>query len=559
MKLYRREFVRDLRRQAKREVRSRPEWRREARRLPGRWNRHRGLDGLRWILPLLWLGLTALPLPGHVLWGMLIFWGCLMTFNRAGQFQLYCTHYHEIRALVQYPVTTREVWAYVAARIFRTSCWWLADLLVVLLFYAYLKHAPLVVWLAVAPLAVLAWASVWAGAIVLCWKFPRAQFRMYSAGVWIMTIFGIVSTKETGILSAEHMESVHWFLAWATPPGWAVQVIEWGLGVEHQFPVAAAGLLAFIVAFAVPCFRAMAGRFVFWQLEEKPGTQPPEDTAEEHAAQAQVRESHKSEIEARIGEGGFLQPALRSRRGWLDRVILRFCRRQEVLVDFLLGNSRPWSRPYVIGLATILLAPIAARLAGTWSATLSAWVLGVAIFSGLARTTPLFGGSWPGFALGPMKPRFVAFFALLPVGVPELRRCYLRINGLRFLAALPCWLVAGFWISPALAVAPLTGLYFAGCAWLGLLLFQPYFFVFKISPGTNDTSSGCLNLLVFLFLAVLPFTAVLATLFSILHSWPWVWQMVCFVVLGLTTFGFEAAYGRMYCGRRFDLLAVRFR
>ena len=190
------------------------------------------------------------------------------------------------------------------------------------------------------------------------------------------------------------------------------------------------------------------------------------------------------------------------------------------------------------------------------SRTAEAWTCGLSLFLGLGWATPIFGGQWAGFALGQFGACHIALLSVFPVGLKQIRSVILRVNAVRFFTALPLWLAGGVWLAKSFDLALLEGLKYGAEAWLMLLLFQPFFLVFKYSQGTNDTNSGCLTVLAFFGMALLSLAALATAFCTMVFGASWQWQSGSMIAIGLTSLAFEAVYRRLYTAQRFDLLAV---
>ena len=139
----------------------------------------------------------------------------------------------------------------------------------------------------------------------------------------------------------------------------------------------------------------------------------------------------------------------------------------------------------------------------SWNEVVASLVAFATTFLALLAMTPVFGGNWSGFRLGTLNCRAVGLLALLPIDMNAVSRVFLRVNGLRFLLALPCWLAAagmGAWL---LHVSLWLALGIVLKIWLLSLLTQPLLLAFSYSRGTNTSSRLLMSVLLFLLLAVL--------------------------------------------------------
>ncbi len=552
MKLYAREFYRGLRRSVRREVKARPEWRKAAR-LARRGSRPGGGAALRWVVPLLLLIPALIEESRPLLWGIVGLWALIMACFRAGQLQSLGAGQEGVTAFLQVPVSDAEVFRFIRGRILRRSCWFLVDSLVVLSVACVIADVRPVAWLGVVPAALLLWASVLALAVGAFKIRPQMNYAGVGTALFYCIFVGGQVLRATKTLTPERLETTAVFLSWATPPGWATQIAAWVAGGGGgPFPFAALGLLVLAIGYAVPCCRALAEQFVFWEPERLPFARAEESDEVEPEP---PRESRASEVEERIGTRAFLTPLADGARGWIERLVFRGLRRHATVLDFLVGTMPGWSGLFRFGVLSLLAVPLLAWLVAQVSGTAGAWMLGGGLLTTLFCTTPLFGGRWSGFDLGQMGHRFIAVLSLLPVGFREIRRVVLAVNAVRFALALPCWLAAGWIVSRAASEAPLTGVRWAAELWLVALLLQPFFLVFAFSRGTNDTASGCLPLAVIFLGGLMTLATCGAAIAVIFVNGAWPWQAAAFLALAASSFGFERAYRWLYCSQRFDLLA----
>jgi len=202
----------------------------------------------------------------------------------------------------------------------------------------------------------------------------------------------------------------------------------------------------------------------------------------------------------------------------------------------------------VIGAALAQGLSTASLELGWWAV----WVLpGVALF----LVTPVLGGHWPGFYLGALQQRNIAVMAILPIDLRTASRLVRNVNILRFLLALPCWLLVGALAAHIMNVALDVALRVTVEFWLLTLALQPVMIVCKYSMGTNDTGRWYIALGVAAFCAVM--VAALVGAITAIFSGTLFWQIIWLVVVAAVSSAFGALYHRMYVGRHFDLLAKR--
>lgn len=583
MKLYSRKFYRRLRRGVRREVKAKAEWRKTARSI--RWGRlNRVVDNAyvrAFALPAVLAGSAAYRDPA-LLRFTVVMWMTWMASLRVFQIQSLALGGARPTPLLQFPVTSHQVWKYLFSQVVRRSQWVAFDGTICFAIAGY--HSGQwrvgVLW-GLVPAMVLVWASVLSICVLLFWKLPRQRFWL--AACVIPAVWGaVLFLFHVGMISAPGLQRASEWLMWLTPPGWACQLLAWFAHARADFPATATGLLLLCVALAVPAYRALVERYVFWQLDEVEAPMPvgtpamaavsvrvervamdAGDGEDEAAGQADMeaaalmaQRASLSEVEMRVRAGDFLQVRTHAGGDVLDRLFLPHSGRAAVVMDYLLVRAPRWGASYRIGVVTLITGILGVLLfKQLLGPTLSESAFAIACMSGLGGMTPLFGGQWVGFSLGRIPPRLVPASALWPIGLREIRDAILRVNLGRFVVALPCWLLAGglgafVWDSP-----PILGLRCAFFLWLILLLFQPVALIFKYSQGTNDTSSGCLNALAITVMILLVVAAIIWFGWTVLWPAAWWWQATALTGFALVSVASEVLYRGLYCRHRFDLLA----
>lgn len=567
MTLYSRDLFRRLRHGTRREVKTRPEWREEARRIRrGRWSRHHDLGALRWIGSIFFAGLAMMPHLKNFVWPALTLWAVLLTLLRAAQFQHFCTDRNGCIVFIGLPISPRQVFDLGWGRVWRTSLWLGVDALAVLGTVIYFDSRSLKVWGAL-PGAILIWLSLLASTAILLWRWPRAAYDTFSSYL-IVLLVAVGFALGRDVISTSQTTHVLAAFSWATPPGWACQLASWMTGEQPTFPVVAAGLLALLLAGAVPCFRAGADRFYFWEPDVPLAALVPfdddagnvdlgnastqtENAREDRASNAEQVNATEALVRSRV----FLAPFANFKLGWIERLVASRLRGQAATLDFLLAESPVWSTWYRLAWICLAAGALLILLTARWLPDLTPWIGGGSIFLTVALSTPLFGGQWPGFGVGVFGQRAAAVLALLPVSLREVRQVVLVVNAWRFVLALPCWLGASLLLGCFFEFTLPGAIRLGMEVWLILLLLQPFFLVFKYSQGTNDTSSGFLNVTGFYFGGFVVAGGVGAVIFAIAFQAAILWQGAAFAILAGITFGFEAAYRRLYASQRIDLLA----
>ena len=269
---------------------------------------------------------------------------------------------------------------------------------------------------------------------------------------------------------------------WCVPPGWVCVLIEPWLESTRTTLVAPFALLASVGVASIFAVRVLRSRFTFWQSPIEP------DIAEEEPPEA-APVSRVSDVEDAIASRDFLDARDWTGGGFIERTAARWLTpREQRVVDLALTAAPGWTRRFPYACVFVLAAPSLTWLA-RGAVSQPGWILALGTLAGLGALTPLFGGGWRTFTLVPLANRATAVCNLWPVGLREMRSCILKLNLVRYLFALPCWLFAGGAAAAALGDADLfTGVLIAGKCWLLSLALQPFFLACKYSASTNDTT-----------------------------------------------------------------------
>lgn len=556
MRLYDREFVRGLRKRVRAAVGSDPRLREEMRSHRAKiWTRTREATGLRWMVPLAFAAVVASFPPDNTLWLILAVWGVYLSSSIAAQFQRFC--WNGTQAFLSTPMSVNQFFNEGARRCLRKSLWLLVDALVAMgSFYWFASSPDWTAW-GILPAAAAMWASALATGTILIARWPRISY--HSVATYSLTIgaFVLAAVMPTSSNLGSHLApAIHQFVKWWTPSGWASQIAKWLLESPTDFPWLPAGLLTGCVIFAVISYRSYRKSFAFVEAKaprprasetnEDEGTLAPSDTP---------ATSRVSKAEELVLCGQFLKPMTDGTRrsGWIEQFIFARLRRQGRLLDFLLSGQPGWSRMYPLGWGVLIIGFPIAWLVNQWNADLLSVTLGLVTLIAVSCTSPIFGGNWPGMRVGFLGGRRVAILALLPVGLLETNRIILAVNTLRYFLAIPCWLTAFLAIGFFKNWTPFESVVLGAELWLISLLLQPFFVVFKSSPGTNDTNCGCLMVLIFLIVGLMPVMATGAVLVTMFQPASPLSQGVAMLVLAMMSLLFVRFYRWLYT-KRLDLL-----
>lgn len=575
MKLYDQQFLRTLRRGARREAATRVDWMKISRRRRWDWLfQFYDVSALRFLIPVL---LAVMPMgAGHVHWLCFGAWAVLHAICRMLVVQAFNAPEGGGAPFVSMPVSSRQLFGHLVEKVFRASLWLLADAVAMMIINPLIYKTAAVHWWAAGPAVVLVWAStlsmVSIGLFLLSHRPRWVLIGLAVMGLWsvIQLVLGFTLFR---MVPGSFIEPAVTSLLWITPPGWASHVAEWLVTPHLRFPWESMALLALSFALAVPVYRAMIERYTYWPTRDdapppvrqtqaaSPNSSP--DASWEHGGKPFTETAPSMEsplaVEERIRRGTFLRPlAARVSEvhlGWIERLVFAKFPGEAVLLDYMLGEPPGWSRLYVRALWLLAFSAVFAWVTWPWTHGAQMVVMIVLLSTVVFLTTPVFGGYWPGFYLAALQQRNIAVMAMLPV---DLRRALIllwRVNGLRFLLALPCWLgAAAFFASPP--EAPLAAVLRMGAeCWLLALLLQPVTITCKYSQGTNDVGRWfiAIGFLVFAALFLAALTACIVAIFN----GGFLWQAGSLMFMAVVNFAFAAIYRRLYFGGYFDLLAKR--
>lgn len=575
MKLYDQHFLRTVRRGVRREVDTRVEWIKIVRRRRWDWLfQFYDVGALRFFIPVL---LAVVPMgAGHVRWLCFGAWAILLTICRMLEVQAFNAPEGGSAPFVSMPVSSRQLFDHLVEKVFRASLWLVGDAVAMVIINPLIYKTVAVHWWAAGPAVVLVWAStlsmVSIGLLLLSRRPRWMLIGLFVMGLWaaLQLVLGFTLFR---VRPGSFIEPSVTSLLWITPPGWATHVAEWLVTPHLRFPWESMALLALAFALTVPIYRALIECYTYWPKQDdaappvrrtqaaSPSSSP--DASWEHGGKPFTETEPSMEsalpVEERIRRGTFLQP-LAARvsavhLGWIERLVFAKFPDEAVLLDYMLGEPAGWSWLYVRALWLLVIGAVFARITWPWTHGPQMVVMIVLLSTVVFLTTPVFGGNWPGFYLAALQQRNIAVIAILPVDLRRALTLLWRVNGLRFLLALPCWLgVAAFFaFTPE---APLGGVLRIGAElWLLALLLQPVTITCKYSQGTNDVGRWFI-FLGFIFFGLVFLVALTASVVAIFNG-GFLWQVGSLTFLLAVNMVFATIYRRLYFGGYFDLLAKR--
>ena len=550
MSLFSKSFVRGLQRRVRLETKQHPRWKieaRSARKSAPRTTQNRW----RWLVPLLAIGVTATAKGAALALPILLAWSATLMLFRAAQIQHLFFAHSESTPFSQFPVTEQFVFRHAARRLLRTSLWLGVDVLFFLAAFAVRIQSEAIAesLLLAAACAVGIWAAAMGGAITLVWIRPGFPFGIISGFALSFGWAGILIVSSERLFTPASIYTAYESFRWCLPTGWVCLLIEpWLQGNRAPLALPLA-LLAGLGAASVAAVFSLRRAFTFWPpaIESENSNEPP---------LAEVPVSRVSEVEDAITSRIFLSAQDWTRGEFLERTAARWLTpREHRVMNLALILPPGWTAGYPYACLLLIATPTVAWLAQRFGGVRPEWILVLGTLAGLGIITPLFGGGWTAFDLVAIANRATAVCNVWPVSLRELRGCVLKLNLVRFLFALPCWLCAGA-SSATFFAAPISqGIIIAGKSWLLVLALQLFFLAFKYSASTNDTSSGFLFVTLFGAICFSIVAAAGTAVFLSFTAGSFLHWLIAVAVVALLSWLLETAYRRAWRAQQFDLLA----
>jgi hypothetical protein len=171
--------------------------------------------------------------------------------------------------------------------------------------------------------------------------------------------------------------------------------------------------------------------------------------------------------------------------GWIERIVATWLtRRQKVVAEFMLaGDLGTWSKRWLT--ATIITGVGTALTLAT--PTLPSWIFFLPMVVAGLMTAPILGGSWGGFRGAFRFGLVLPFYASFPIGYGEISRVMLKTNLIRALTWAPLAIVYSAVLALRLGYSFEYGSVVGLDVVLILLALQPVMVAGHFSSGTNDT------------------------------------------------------------------------
>jgi len=561
VKLHSPDFEKKLRRGIKEAVRSSPAPRKKrGRKRPRQYNLERllgrpliaaAVGGAVW---------HAVDVTGHPPTGLAVMtlWAFGWIFLRAQGLLTTLFSANDLFALVLLPIADLEVFRWQVSKFCRASLMSLADLVLGLGVLALYVGLPGVKWLALAPIAVLAWALMLAWSMLLAARCPGLPYSLISSAFVLAGAAVVVLNQSLGPPVMAFIDRHAVALSLVLPPGW----------VSSQFLVLTDPRYRPAIWLLVPaCLVLLTARDSLVRLQS--GYRPTEaiddavsDVVPDEEPSAPIDAApdtplrvEPAAIEELILSRRFFAPVSPARRDWFEERLHRWSTaREKALADFAFPDGfaivAPWARIFrslAIGIAV-------AFLLSTLVPSVGAWMLGLALVVVCLQAFGQFfanGTAFEEMSFGGVK---VHAYAAYGIGFRELTHFLVKCS----LVQLP--LVVVCLTGCSLAAARLTQWPAATALRLGLkasafaLALRFLVLVISFSSGTNDTAS-IRRAAAVLGLALLSggaFLALAGAAWYVTHPVAWLFGPLAV----LEAYLFLRVYGALYNRMRFDLMPV---
>jgi len=510
------------------------------------------------------LVLNAVNVTGHPRTGLAVMtiWAFAWIFVRTQNLLTTLFLANDLAALTLLPIADADVFRWQVAKCYRASLMSLADLLVGLGVLALNIGLPGAQWLALVPIAVLAWALMLACSLLLAARYPGLPYSLVSSvlfvsGVAVLMLRGWLGPPILAFVD-RHAVALNVLL----PPGW-VSSLFLVLTEPRYRPVIWMLLPAGLVLLTA---RGSLARLRDGYHPAEAIADPPPDVVPDVAPDEEPSAPKSAEpeapfrvdpvvIERIILSRRFLAPSSSTGRDWFEERLHRwFTPREKALAEFAFPDGfaivAPWTavlRNLAIGIAVAFLLSTASPSAGAWTLGLALVVVSLHALGQLLAT----GNAFSGISFGGVT---VHAYAAYGIGFGELTHFLFKCS----LVQVP--LLAVCLMGCSLAAARLTHWPAAVALQLGLkasvfvLASRFLFLMINFSSGSNDTATirRAVPLLGLVLLFGGAFLALAGAAWYVTNPASW---LACFLAV-LDAYLLLRVYGTWYNRMRFDLMAV---
>jgi hypothetical protein len=566
LKLHSPKFEKALRRRVKETVAASPALRREARTM----RRSRKEYSLALIFrvavsigvgALAWFVGSKTQHPASAL-AVVTIWMLFLLFTHAQR--LLATLYGEgdLSALSLLPVTNAAIFRWQFQKFVRRSGMSLLDLLCGLSAVAWWQGFPALKWLAVPPLAALAWLTLLALAMLLAIYFPSFPYAIVSAVGPIVGLALFFAREYVGPPLLALLDRAAPHLNVVLPVGWPISLFQLLLS-ETSWLIAT--LVLPTTAIISTIGRSMSRLQGTYQFHEVVVGEAPDLVPEEAAAEAALSETSSTDQPYHIGVTA-IEDIIRARhfmaappwreRGRFEALLWRWLTvREKALAEFVFPDgfiiTNAWKRIAKAFVITMLLALVAAYvfpMARNWMLGIGLFITG---FQALGRMLDA-GRAFQAIRCSGVN---IPMYAVYPIGYRELGRLLMKYATVQAPALLAFTVFASALIT-AVINQPIAMGVIVGCK-LGVLVVgaRAFALALSFSSNTNDTSGFRFH--VFVLIGSIVFGGILFLLLAGAGlAWPtqWIAWLFCLAAVA-ESYAFFRIYGWFYNRTRFDLMA----
>jgi hypothetical protein len=403
------------------------------------------------------------------------------------------------------PVEGRTVFRWELQKFLRGSIWVFVDVLLGCAVLAFLHDFSFAKWLAILPVAAVAWLLALSLTGLLVTRWPQLPYPLISMGLWILVIALLVtrSLVEAPLIALLN-QCAPWILL-ILPTGWPVSLLEPLFDSRHLLNLS----LLVPIALVIVTFRFSLARlrsnydFAETTLPEPPDLMPdaePESSPGE-ASTSFPRRAGPTEIEEIVRSRQFLAQPRWHERGLFERLLWRWLNvRERNLIELAFPEGPVLTKPWLGITRTLLIGTIATLIAVRFSPGLKAWLLGGTLFITGCRALALLLGVGVGFRPVPCGGVNIPFHAGFPVGFRELTRLLLKYSVVQLPAMILLAGIGGALVASILAETRWTTGMVMGIKVAFLLFALRYAAaIFSVSAVTNDTSGFRMKTFVLIF------------------------------------------------------------
>jgi hypothetical protein len=566
LKLHSPAFEKALRRRIKQTVAASPALRREARTVRRSRKEHSlalifrvaisiGVAALAWFVG------SKTQHPATAL-AVVTLWMFFLLFTHTQR--LLATLYGEgdLSALSLLPVTNATIFRWQFQKFVRRSGMSLLDLLCGLSAVAWWLDFPPLKWVAVPPIAALAWLTLLALGMLLAIYFPSFPYAVVSAIAPIMGLALFFAREYVGPPLLAMLDRAAPHLNAVLPIGWPVSLFQLLLP-ERSWLIA---LLLLPTAAIIWTMSYSMGRLKStYEFHEVVVGEAPDLVPEEAAAEAARSETSSTDQPFHIGVTA-IEDIIRARhfmagpqwreRGPFEGLLWRWLTvREKALAEFVFPDgfiiTNGWkgiAKTFVITMVLALVAAYVFPLSRNWMLGIGLFITG---FQALGRMLDA-GRAFQAIRCSGVN---IPMYAVYPIGYRELGRLLMKYATVQAPALLAFTVFASV-VTTAVIKQPVAMGAIIGCKLAVLVVgARAFALALSFSSNTNDTSGFRFH--VFALIGLIVFGGILFLLLagaSLVWPTQWIAWMFC-LAAAAESYAFFRIYGWFYNHTRFDLMA----